>query len=46
MSSIDPRTPVLVGSGQFIQKPDNPLDALEPVAMMRGALEVDRKSVV
>ena len=40
MSSIDPRTPVLVGSGQFIQKPDNPLDALEPVAMMRAALEV------
>ncbi|MDE0874752.1 MAG: hypothetical protein OSA88_12880, partial [Acidimicrobiales bacterium] len=39
MSSVDPRTPVLVGSGQLIQRPDNPLDALEPVAMMRAALE-------
>ena len=39
MSSINPRTPVLVGSGQLVQRPDNPLDALEPVAMMRAALE-------
>ena len=39
MSSVDPRTPVLVGSGQLIQRPENPLNALEPVAMMRAALE-------
>ena len=39
MSSLDPRTPVLVGTGQFVQRPDNPVEALEPVAMMREALE-------
>ena len=39
MNSVDPRTPVLVGTGQLIQKPDNPVDALEPLAMMRVALE-------
>ena len=39
MSSVDPRTPVLVGAGQFIQKPDNPVEAIEPLAMMREALE-------
>ena len=32
--SIDPRTPVLVGVAQLKQKPDNPLDALEPLALM------------
>ena len=36
--TLDPRTPVLVGAGQFTQRPDNPTDALEPVAMMREAL--------
>ena len=36
--TLDPRTPVLVGAGQFIQKPDDPLDAIEPVAMMAEAL--------
>ena len=36
--NLDPRTPVLVGAGQFTQRPDNPADALEPVAMMREAL--------
>ncbi len=35
---IDPRTPVLVGAGQFKQRPDNPVEALEPVAMMGEAL--------
>jgi acetyl-CoA C-acetyltransferase len=38
MNTVDPRTPVLVGTGQFVQRPDNPIDALEPVAMMREAL--------
>ncbi|MDP7067106.1 MAG: hypothetical protein QF637_05755, partial [Acidimicrobiales bacterium] len=39
MNSVDPRSPVLVGAGQLIQRPDNPVDALEPLAMMRVALE-------
>lgn len=39
MNSINPRTPVLVGAGQFLQKPDNPVDAIEPVSMMQAALE-------
>ena len=39
MSSVDPRTPVLVGTGQLKQRPDNPVEALEPLAMMRVALE-------
>ena len=37
-SQIDPRTPVLVGAGQFIQRPANTADALEPAAMMGEAL--------
>lgn len=37
--TLDPRTPILVGAGQFVQRPENPVDALEPVAMMRVALE-------
>ena len=37
--TLDPRTPILVGAGQFVQRPENPIDALEPVAMMRVALE-------
>lgn len=35
---VPPRTPVLVGAGQFIQRPENPTEALEPVAMMGEAL--------
>ncbi len=35
---IDPRTPVLVGAGQFKQRPENSVEALEPVAMMGEAL--------
>ncbi len=35
---IDPRTPVLVGAGQFKQRPEVPVEALEPVAMMAEAL--------
>ncbi|HCB34469.1 MAG TPA: hypothetical protein DEP66_00075 [Acidimicrobiaceae bacterium] len=38
-SDLDPRTPVLAGVGQFIQRPDDPLDALEPLAMMAEAVE-------
>ena len=33
------RTPVLVGAGQFMQRPENPVEALEPLAMMGEALE-------
>ena len=34
--ALDPRTPVLVGAGQLLQRMD-PADALEPVAMMAEA---------
>lgn len=37
--SIDPNTPVIIGAGQYKQKPEDPLDALEPVAMMAAAAE-------
>ncbi|HET6794093.1 MAG TPA: acetyl-CoA acetyltransferase, partial [Acidimicrobiales bacterium] len=36
--SLDPRTPVLVGVGQFTQRPEDPAEALEPVAMMEEAV--------
>src|SRR5438552_13510556 len=36
--ALDPRTPVIVGTGQFLQRPDDPADALEPVEMMVEAL--------
>ena len=39
MPAVDPRTPVLVGAGQFMQKPADPAAALEPLAMMVTALE-------
>lgn len=39
MAAVDPRTPVLVGVGQFTQKPADPSDALEPVAMMVEVVE-------
>ncbi|MCP3856180.1 MAG: acetyl-CoA acetyltransferase [Actinomycetia bacterium] len=35
---IDPRTPVLVGVGQFIQKPEDLSESLEAVAMMEEAV--------
>ncbi len=38
-SQIDPRTPVLVGAGQFLQRPSCTADALEPLAMMGEALQ-------
>lgn len=36
--SIDPRTPVVVGAGQIVQRPANLEEALEPVAVMAEAL--------
>lgn len=36
--SVDPRTPVVVGVGQFRQRPANLDDALEPAAMMGEAV--------
>ena len=38
MSTVDPRTPVIVGAGQFLQRPPEPTDALEPVEMMAEAV--------
>ena len=37
--SVPNRTPVVVGVGQFIQRPEDPAEALEPVAMMTEAVE-------
>lgn len=36
---MDPRAVVLVGAGQFVQKPQDPADALEPLAMMVEAVQ-------
>ncbi|MCP5028066.1 MAG: acetyl-CoA acetyltransferase [Actinomycetia bacterium] len=36
--TLDPRTPVIVGVGQFIQKPDDLSESLEAVAMMEQAV--------
>jgi acetyl-CoA C-acetyltransferase len=38
-TSLDPRTPVLVGAGVASQREEDPLRALEPVALMVRALE-------
>jgi acetyl-CoA C-acetyltransferase len=38
MAVVDPRTPVIVGVGQLVQRPADPTDALEPVAMMVEAV--------
>lgn len=35
--TIDPRTPVLIGCGQVKQRVDDPLDAVEPLELMREA---------
>ena len=37
--TLDPRTPVLVGAGQIVQRLDEPESALEPIALMARALE-------
>lgn len=36
---VQPNTPVLVGTGQLIQRPENPVEALEPLALMGEALQ-------
>jgi acetyl-CoA C-acetyltransferase len=38
-TSLDPRTPVLVGAGQITHRADGLDDALEPVALMAEAVE-------
>ncbi|MCP4003935.1 MAG: acetyl-CoA acetyltransferase [bacterium] len=37
--SLDPRTPVLVGCGQLVQRVDDPLDGAEPLDLMQAAAE-------
>jgi len=39
MSALDPRTPVLVGCGQVVQREDDFARAREPLALMKEALE-------
>ena len=39
LSTLDPRTPVLVGAGQVTSRPDGLEDALEPIALMAEAVE-------
>ena len=36
--SLDPRTPVIVGVGQQLQRIDNPLEALAPVPFIANAI--------
>ena len=36
--TLDPRTPVIVGVGQFLHRADGLDDALEPVALMEQAV--------
>ncbi len=36
--NIDPRSPVIVGVGQYVQRADTIADALEPVALMERAV--------
>ena len=38
MMSLDPRTPVIVGVGQQLQRIDNPLEALAPVPFIANAI--------
>ena len=38
--TLDPRTPVLIGAGQFVQRADSIEDALDPVAMMVEAIRL------
>jgi acetyl-CoA C-acetyltransferase len=37
--TIDPRTPVLIGSGQFLHHAEGLDDALEPVSLMAAAVD-------
>ncbi len=36
--AIDPRTPVIIGTGQVLQRSESPADAMDPVAMMVEAI--------
>jgi len=36
--ALDPRTPVIIGTGQVLQRSDSPQDAMDPVAMMVEAI--------
>jgi acetyl-CoA C-acetyltransferase len=36
--ALDPRTPVIIGVGQILQRSDSPADAMDPVAMMVEAI--------
>lgn len=38
--TLDPRTPVLIGSGQFVQRADGLDDARDPVALMVDAIRL------
>ena len=38
MLALDPRTPILIGSGQNVQRCDNVLEALDPASMMADAI--------
>jgi acetyl-CoA C-acetyltransferase len=38
--TVDPRTPVLVGGGQFLHRAEGVSDALEPAALMARAIEM------
>lgn len=42
---IDPRTPVLVGSGQRSQRQDEPTDALEPIDLLTQAVRAADEDV-
>lgn len=38
MTALDPRTPVIVGVGQYVHRADSIADGLEPVALMERAV--------
>ena len=40
--ALDPRTPVIVGVGQFLHRADGLEDALEPAALMEAAMHACR----
>ena len=41
--TLDPRTPVIVGVGQFLNRAEGLDDALEPVALMERAIATTAK---
>ncbi len=38
MTTLDPRTPVIIGVGQYVHRADSVADGLEPVALMERAV--------